>query len=78
MSQPVTFENDLLRVDVWPMTGGKISSIVDKADRFDLLFNYPDELPTVSQYDMPAGTPAGTSASPPSGPADTPGTRTTA
>jgi hypothetical protein len=53
MSQPVTFENDALRIDVWPMTGGKISSIVDKADRFDLLFNYPDELPTDPQYDMP-------------------------
>jgi hypothetical protein len=53
MSQPVTIENDLLRMDVWPLTGGKISSLVDKADKFELLFNYPAELPTRAQYDAP-------------------------
>jgi len=38
MSQPVTIENDALRIQVWPMYGGKVSSIVDKADRFELLY----------------------------------------
>ena len=52
MSQPVTIENDALRIQVWPMYGGKVSSIVDKADRFELLFNYPVELPTTSHYDV--------------------------
>jgi len=52
MSQPVTIENDAIRMEVWPTYGGKVSSIVDKADRFELLFNYPVELPTVSHYDV--------------------------
>ena len=52
MSQPVTIENDALRIQVWPTYGGKVSSIVDKADRFELLFNYPVELPTTSHYDI--------------------------
>jgi hypothetical protein len=61
MSQPVTIENDAIRMQVWPTYGGKISSIVDKADRFELLFNYPVELPTTSHYDTsyPAGWYAG-------------------
>jgi len=53
MSQPVTIENDQLRIQVWPQIGGKVSSIVDKADRFELLFNYPAELPLTAQYDQP-------------------------
>jgi hypothetical protein len=53
MSHPVTIENDAVRMEVWPTLGGKVSSIVDKADKFELLFNFPDELPTEPQYDIP-------------------------
>ena len=53
MLHPVTIENDAVRIEVWPTLGGKVSSIVDKADKFELLFNYPDELPTEPQYDIP-------------------------
>ncbi|MEA2736411.1 MAG: hypothetical protein QOE14_2862, partial [Humisphaera sp.] len=53
MLHPVTIENDAVRMEVWPTLGGKVSSIVDKADKFELLFNYPDELPTEAQYDIP-------------------------
>ena len=55
MAQPVTLENDALRLDVWPQFGGKVSSAVDKADGFELLFNYPAELPSGPQYDIPYG-----------------------
>ena len=55
MAQPVTLENDALRVDVWPQFGGKVSSVVDKADGCELLFNYPAELPSGPQYDIPYG-----------------------
>ena len=53
MSQPVSFENDALRMEVWPILGGKVSSIVDKADKFELLFNFPAEIPVAPQYDLP-------------------------
>jgi galactose mutarotase-like enzyme len=61
VSQPVTIENDAVQMQVWPTYGGKISSIMDKADRFELLFNYPVELPTTSHYDIayPSGWYAG-------------------
>jgi hypothetical protein len=52
-THPVTIENDAVRMDVWPTLGGKVSSIIDKADKFELLFNYPAELPTVALYDAP-------------------------
>jgi len=55
MAQPVTLENDAIRMQVWPQLGGKVSSIVDKADKFELMFNYPAELPETSQYDLPYG-----------------------
>jgi hypothetical protein len=55
MAQPVTIESDALRVDVWPQFGGKVSSVVDKADGYDLLFTYPAEFPTGPQYDMSYG-----------------------
>src|SRR2546423_4781523 len=55
MSQPVRLENDALRLDVWPQFGGKVSSAIDKADGFELLFNYPAELPSGPQYDIPYG-----------------------
>ena len=55
MAQPVTVESDALRLDVWPQFGGKVSSAVDKADGFELLFNYPAELPSGPQYDIPYG-----------------------
>jgi hypothetical protein len=53
MLHPVTIENDAVRMEVWPSLGGKVSSLVDKADKFELLFNFPDELPTEPQYDIP-------------------------
>lgn len=49
---PVTIENDALQIEVWPHIGGKVSSVVDKADGYNLLFNYPAELPESSQYDL--------------------------
>ena len=55
MAQPVTIENEVLRATVWPQFGGKVSSVVDKADGYDLLFTYPAELPTGPQYDLPYG-----------------------
>jgi hypothetical protein len=53
MSLPVTVENGAIRLQVWPAFGGKVSSMVDKADGFDLLFDYPAELPTRPRYDEP-------------------------
>lgn len=53
MSLPVTIENDALKMEVWPTIGGKISSLVDKSDQFELLFTYPAELPQSAQYDIP-------------------------
>src|SRR5687767_5533216 len=53
MLHPVTIENDAISMEVWPALGGKVSSIIDKADKFELLFNFPDELPTEPQYDIP-------------------------
>jgi hypothetical protein len=48
---PVSIENEALRMEVWPSFGGKMSSLVDKADEFELLFNYPVDFPTNPQYD---------------------------
>ena len=53
MAVPVRLENDALRVEVWPRLGGKVSSMIDKADRFELMFNYPAEIPVTSQYGRP-------------------------
>src|ERR1700742_4555867 len=53
MSQPVTVENEAVRLQVWPTFGGKVSSLVDKADGYELLFDYPAELPTRPRYDEP-------------------------
>ena len=55
MARPVTIESDLLAAEVWPQFGGKVSSVVDKADGYELLFNYPAELPAGPQYDLPYG-----------------------
>ena len=55
MAQPVTIESDALSATVWPQFGGKVSSVVDKADGYELLFNYPAVLPTGPQYDLPYG-----------------------
>ena len=52
MGTPVTIENDVLRMEVWPSLGGKVSSVVDKADGYELLFNYPAEFPTTPLYDV--------------------------
>ena len=56
MSQRVVIENDAIRMEVWPQVGGKeVSSIIDKADSYELLFNYPSELPETPSYDVPYG-----------------------
>jgi hypothetical protein len=55
MAQPVTIESDALRAVVWPQYGGKVSSVVDKSDGYELLFTYPAELPAGPQYDLPYG-----------------------
>jgi hypothetical protein len=51
MAQPVQFENDVFRAAVWPQFGGRVTSLVDKADGYELLFSYPAELPSGSLYD---------------------------
>ena len=53
MALGVTIENEVIRMLVWPQIGGKISSIVDKADGFELLLNFPAELPETSLYGKP-------------------------
>jgi hypothetical protein len=53
MSLPVNIENDALRIEVYPQIGAKVASIIDKADKFELLFDYAAELPTTSVYDRP-------------------------
>jgi hypothetical protein len=53
MSLPVTIENDVLRLEIHPHFGGKVLSIIDKADQYELLFDYPAEFPTTCQYDQP-------------------------
>ncbi len=53
MSQPVTIENDAIRMDVWPAIGGKVASVIDKADKYELMFTYPNEVPTAPRYDAP-------------------------
>jgi hypothetical protein len=53
MSLPVTIENQALRLEVYPHFGGKVHSIVDKADEYELLFDFPAEFPTTCQYDQP-------------------------
>lgn len=55
MTHPVTIENDAISMEVWPQTGGKVSSVVDKADSYELMFNFPAELPETSTYDLPYG-----------------------
>jgi hypothetical protein len=57
MSHPVTIENQSIALEVWPQFGAKITSLIDKADHYDLLFNYPSELPDEPlQYDRPYNT----------------------
>ncbi len=53
MSLPVSIENDAWRLEVWPIVGGKVSSVIDKADGHELLFGFPVEIPTSAQYDIP-------------------------
>lgn len=48
---PITIENDAVCIEVWPQFGGKVSSVLDKADDFELLFSYPTEFPIGPQYD---------------------------
>src|SRR5437868_4681450 len=51
MPHPLTIENDLMRLEMHPRIGGKIYSLIDKRDKFELLFNYADDLPVSPQYD---------------------------
>lgn len=53
MTLPVTIESDALKMEVWPTIGGKIASLIDKSDQFELMFTYPAELPQAAQYDIP-------------------------
>jgi hypothetical protein len=53
MSHPITIENDSIRMEVWPHHGGKVTSVVDKADGHELMFTYPTELPDSPSYDIP-------------------------
>src|SRR5687767_1664503 len=54
MSLPVTIENEALRMEVWATFGGKVSSVIDKADGYELLFTYPSEIPIEqAKYDRP-------------------------
>jgi hypothetical protein len=53
IQQPVSVENDFLAMKVYPHLGGKVASIVDKSDRYELMFNYPAEIPTEPHYDVP-------------------------
>src|SRR5689334_4259502 len=54
MAQPVIIENDAVQLEVWPHYGGKVSSLIDKADGTELLFSYPMECPSqTSHYDVP-------------------------
>jgi hypothetical protein len=52
---PVTIENDSLSLQVWPRIGGKVSSIIDKSDGYELLFTYPAEIPDQPNYDANYG-----------------------
>jgi hypothetical protein len=51
MSRPVTIENEAFLMEVYPQYGGKVASLIDKADNFELMFDYPAELPTGAVYD---------------------------
>jgi hypothetical protein len=55
MSQPVTIENSAIRMEVWPHFGGKVTSVIDKADSFELMFSYPTDLPQSPCYDISYG-----------------------
>ena len=55
MMKPTTIENDALRVQVYPEYGGKVASVVDKRDGFDVMFSYPRALPTKPDYDISYG-----------------------
>jgi hypothetical protein len=48
---PVTIENDAFRMEVWPTIGGKVSSIIDKSDNYEMLYTFPSELPDSPRYD---------------------------
>lgn len=52
---PVTIENDAIAIEVWPQIGGKVSSLIDKADNYELLFDCPAEIPDSPHYDAPYG-----------------------
>ena len=53
---PVTVENDASAWKSGRRSAAKVSSIIDKADHYELLFNYPAELPDSPHYDAPTAT----------------------
>lgn len=53
MIHPLTLENDHLRILVHPDYGGKVASVIDKADQAELLFSYPRPFPDKPDYDTP-------------------------
>src|SRR5690242_6684620 len=52
MLHPIAIENEALKVQIWPGYGGKVTSVVDKADQAELMFSYARELPTTAHYDI--------------------------
>src|SRR4051794_24477290 len=49
-NQPVEIENAHIKLEVWPQFGGKVASIIDKVDNYDLLYEFPAELPEGPRY----------------------------
>ncbi len=54
-NQPVEIENEHVKLEVWPQFGGKVASIIDKADNYDLLYEFPAELPEGPRYNRNYG-----------------------
>jgi hypothetical protein len=54
-NQPVEIENAHIKLEVWPQFGGKVSSLIDKADNYDLLYEFPAELPDAPRYNRNYG-----------------------
>ena len=52
MASPVTIENDHLRLEVWPALGGRFRRWSTRPTSYELLFNYPAELPDGPLYDV--------------------------
>lgn len=55
MQNLIGIENEALKVQIVPGYGGKVRSIVDKADGYELLFDYHNTRPQAPVYDIPYG-----------------------